>query len=88
MFKSIQNFFSRQFSTLKNAHTEVSWEEALDAAIQLIGQIREEDLESETGKAKLCKILDNLKQTQQRVNSRTVGKSAESAAASLNNNDE
>ena len=63
MFSAISNFFSRQFNHLNQAHAQVSWEEALDAAIFKISQIKE-DIETDIGKYKLGIIIDELKLTQ------------------------
>jgi anaerobic selenocysteine-containing dehydrogenase len=44
---------------LERAHAEVSWEEALDKAVEKIGQLS--DIESDKGKYKLGLIIDELK---------------------------
>ena len=63
MFSAIASFFNRQLNNLERAHSEVSWEEALDNAVMQIDQLK--DIESEKGKKKLEKILEELRQVQQ-----------------------
>ena len=59
MFSGVSNWFSRQIATIEKAHTDISWEESLDTAIQEINSIK--DIESEDGKEKLHSIVKELK---------------------------
>ena len=47
MFSSISNWFKKQAKHIDMAHAEISWEEALDTAIQAINELKE--IESEEG---------------------------------------
>ena len=47
MFTSFVNWFNKQADHLDSVHAKISWEEALDTAIQSINDLKE--IESETG---------------------------------------
>ena len=62
MFAAISRWFQGQTNTLDRRHARVSWEEALDHAVHQISQLR--DVESEPGRERLAKIIDQLKLVQ------------------------
>ena len=59
MLSAIKNFFYTRITSLEKAHAAVTWEEALDDAVFKIGQ--NPSIETESGKERLGKILDELK---------------------------
>jgi len=62
MFKAITSFFSRQCAQLERANAEVTWEGALDRAVEQISKLQ--DVDSDKGKFKLTIILDELRLVQ------------------------
>ena len=47
MVQALSKWLNRQIASIETAHTEVSWEESLDNAIQQINSIK--DVESDAG---------------------------------------
>ena len=59
MFASITNWISSSFAEMDKQHNDVSWQEALDDAVQSIANTSA-DLESEAGKEALKGIIKEL----------------------------
>ena len=57
--KGVMSWFSKQISELNEVREEIGWQEDLDTAVQKINEIP--DIETDIGKKKLTKILEDLK---------------------------
>ena len=58
MFSGINTWFSKKFNQFDQAHNQISWEEALDTAIQDISDLK--DLDTDKNKNALNDIISRL----------------------------